>query len=177
MKRRKAKRPPLKYERIDPRCRTDILRCARGEPSAWPADNYSTHGTYQQRFDRGDQQMGLWAIVLAAIGGEQPPKWATDELEKAMIVMSAGADWTDVFGRERAERGNNTGANRDSEGARRICIACGITLSSGRRRENLGNCAMPLQMNSALAAQLLSAITGAWSVSTNRNPHPKTGAF
>ena len=114
MKRRKAKRPPLKYERIDPRCRADILRCARGEPSAWPADNYSTHGTYQQRFDRGDQQMGLWAIVLAAIGGEQPPKWATDELEKAMIVMSAGADWTDVFGRERAERGNNTGANRDS---------------------------------------------------------------
>jgi hypothetical protein len=56
----------------------------------------------------------LWAIVFAAIDGKQTPKWATDELEKAMIVMSAGADWTDVFGRERAERGNNTGANRDS---------------------------------------------------------------
>jgi hypothetical protein len=114
VKRRKAKRPPLKFEQIDSRCRADILRAARGEPSAWPADNYSTQGTHQERFDRGDKQMVLWAIVLAAIDGKQIPKWAAHALEKAMIIMSAGADWTDVFGRERAERGKNTGANRDS---------------------------------------------------------------
>lgn len=114
MKRRKAKRPPLKFDQIDPRCRADILRAARGEPSAWPPDNYSTEGTYQERFGRGDKQMMLWAIVLDAEDDKPPPTWALDALKRALIEMAVGADWTDVFGRERAERGNKTGANRDS---------------------------------------------------------------
>jgi len=121
---RKTKRPPrrrkakrlLKFEQIDPLCCADILRAARGEPSAWPADNYPTHAgdgrplDYRERFERGDHQMMLWAIVLS----ESPPKWAIDALKRALIEMAVGADWTDVFGRERAERGNKTGANRDS---------------------------------------------------------------
>ena len=64
---RKPKRAPMRFEQINSRCREDILCAARGEPSAWPADSYSTHGTYQERSDRGDKQMMLWAIVLAAI--------------------------------------------------------------------------------------------------------------
>jgi hypothetical protein len=106
--------PPLKFEQIDPRCRADILRAARGEPSAWPADNYSTRGTYQERFNRGDKQMLLWAIVLDAEDRKPTPAWTIDSLKRALIEMAAGADWTDVFGRERAERGEKTGANRTS---------------------------------------------------------------
>jgi hypothetical protein len=111
---RKPKRKPLRFEQIDLRCQEDILRQARGQPSAWPGDNYSTLDTYQERFDRGDKQMMLWAIVLDAEDRKPTPVWAIDKLRRALIEMAVGADWTDVFGRERAERGNNTGANRDS---------------------------------------------------------------
>ena len=111
---RKPKRKPLRYEQLDPRCREDILRQAGGEPSAWPGDNYSIHGTYQQRFHRGDKQMMLWAIVLDAEDCKPAPAWAIDKLRRALIEMAVGADWADVFGRERAERGIKTGANRNS---------------------------------------------------------------
>jgi hypothetical protein len=120
VERRKPKRPPLKFEEIDERCRADILLAARGENSAWPADNYpTTHGgrrlSYQERLvERDDKQMMLWAIVLAAEDGEETPPWAIDSLKRAMIEMAAGASWASVFGRETAERGNNKGANPDS---------------------------------------------------------------
>lgn len=117
---RKPKRKPLRFEQIDLRCREDILRQARGDPSAWPGDNYSTHGTYQERFNRGDKQMMLWAIVLDAEDGKLTPAWAIDQLRRALIE-TAGI-WS-------------------------------------------------------LAAQLLSAITDEWKVSTNRNPQPKMSAF
>jgi hypothetical protein len=117
--RREPKRPPLKYEQIDPRCRADILRAARGEDSAWPPDNYPTKHDgqrlgYQERFERGDKQMMLWAIVLDAEDGKLSPRWAIEALKRAMIRMAVGASWADVLVRETAERGNKEGANVDS---------------------------------------------------------------
>jgi hypothetical protein len=119
VERRKPKRPPLKFDEIDERCRADILLAARGEKSAWPPDNYpTTHGgrrlSYQERFERGDKQMALWAIVLEAKDRKPTPEWAVDALKRALIEMAAGAYWADVFGHERAARGNNQGANQDS---------------------------------------------------------------
>jgi hypothetical protein len=112
---RKPKRLPLKFEQVDPRCCADILRTARGEQSAWPGDQYfKLQGNYQERFEQGDKQMMLWAIVLEAEDGRRAPAWALKALKRAMIEMAVGADWKDVFGAERAERGNRTGANRDS---------------------------------------------------------------
>ena len=119
VERRKSKRPPLKFEEIDERCGGDMLLAARGEKSAWPADNYPTTDggrrlSYQERFKRDDKQMMLWAIVLDAEDGKPTPPWAIDSLKRAMIEMAAGASWANVFGRETAERGNNKGANPDS---------------------------------------------------------------
>jgi hypothetical protein len=116
------KRPPLKFEQIDRRCRVDILLAGRGEPSAWPADKYpTTHGgkrlSYQERFAHDDKQMMLWAIVLDVEDGKPTPKWAVDALKRALIEMAVGADWKDVFGLERAERGRG-GANRGALRAR-----------------------------------------------------------
>ena len=119
VERRKPKRAPRKFDQIDPRCCADILLAARGEKSAWPADNYPTTDggrrlSYQERFERDDKQMPLWAIVLDAEDGKPTPKWAVDALKRALIEMAAGAYWADVFGPERAARGNNTGANQTS---------------------------------------------------------------
>jgi hypothetical protein len=101
---------------IDPRLREAIFRAVKGEPSWWPIDrNYPQHGTQQERFDAGDRQMLLWAIVLAADEKRQIPRWATNALEAALLTISTtDKDWRDVFGGTRAKRGGGRGANSRS---------------------------------------------------------------
>jgi len=100
---------------LDPRLRQAIIAAVRGEQSPWPIDEHHPPrgGTFQQRFDRGDLQIMLWAIALAAENQEQPPKWATDALmEKLLQVSVAAKDWDGVFGPTRSPRDRKApGAN------------------------------------------------------------------
>ena len=99
---------------LDPRLRKAIIDAVRGERSPWPIDpHHPPVGTFQQRFERGDLQIMLWAIALAAENKEQIPKWATDALmEKLLQISVAAKDWDGVFGSPRSPRdGKARGAN------------------------------------------------------------------
>jgi len=99
---------------LDSRLRRAIIDAVRGKQSPWPIDEHHPRGgTFQQRFDRGDLQIMLWAIALAAENQEQIPKWATDALmEKLLQVSVAAKDWDGVFGPTRSPRdGKAPGAN------------------------------------------------------------------
>jgi hypothetical protein len=102
---------------LDPRLRKAIIAAVRGEPSPWPIDkHHPENGTFQERFDAGDQQIMLWAIALAAENGERTPPWAADALmEKLLEVSIAAKDWDGVFDPPNSQRdGKATGANPDT---------------------------------------------------------------
>ena len=62
---------------------------------------HDTNGSFEERFDRGDKQMLLWALVEPARRGDPIPEWAATKLLGAIFDAARGrlVSWDEAFGK------------------------------------------------------------------------------
>jgi hypothetical protein len=87
----------------DPRLEEMIDAAVLGDTtSPWDIDpKYSAVGSLQDRFEKGDNQLLLWAIHFSARKGEPVPEWAAKALAEVMYGAATGEfeSWDEPFGR------------------------------------------------------------------------------
>jgi hypothetical protein len=81
----------------------DIIRCSvMGQSKLWPIDGkFPSEGSLEERFNRDDKQILLWALAECARTGEPIPEWAGRALNNVIYAAVRGdlASWDEAFGK------------------------------------------------------------------------------
>src|SRR5262245_2621144 len=87
----------------DPRLEEMIDAAVLGDPtSPWDIDpKHPPDGSLQDRFDAGDEQILLWAIMFPAREEKPVPEWAAKALANVLYEAATGKfdSWDEAFGR------------------------------------------------------------------------------
>jgi hypothetical protein len=63
-----------------------IAESVQGKHDAWPLDDaYSAEGSFEERFNKGDNQIVLWEIYRCAKDSEPIPEWAAEAFCSLLI--------------------------------------------------------------------------------------------
>ena len=91
--------PPKSIEQI-------IEESVQGKHTAWPLDDtYKAEGSFEERFNKGDNQIVLWEIYRCAKSGEPIPDWAAKAFCGLLIrVVQCELSWEQAFGKVPAGR-------------------------------------------------------------------------
>jgi hypothetical protein len=92
-------KPPKPLDQI-------IEESVQGKITAWPLDSaYRPEGSFEERFNKGDNQIVLWKIYGCAKNREPIPEWAAQAFCSLLIrVVKCELSWEKAFGKVPAGR-------------------------------------------------------------------------
>jgi hypothetical protein len=82
-----------------------IEESVQGEHDAWPLDPaYKAEGSYEERYQDGDNQIVLWEIYRCAKEGSAIPDWAAEASADLFLkVVKCELSWDQAFGKVPAD--------------------------------------------------------------------------
>ncbi len=83
-----------------------IEEAVQGKHTAWDLDPaYKAEGSFEERFNKGDNQIVLWEIHRCAKGRRPIPEWAAEAFCSLLIrVAQCELSWEEAFGKVPAGR-------------------------------------------------------------------------